>query len=149
MGHGGARAYERASEIPEWARFVFEGVPEDAAIGSAALGLGAAAGIEIDRSDRALGTVEDAIVLASATGFSGAYHPASEDVTTDASTDVRALVRADMVLVENPGGGAVFSVGSIGWSSALSQDDYRSEVSRITGNVLDRFVELGAATMMP
>jgi N,N-dimethylformamidase len=143
MGHGAARPYERAPDVPERARFVFEGVPEDAAIGAAALGLGAAAGVEIDRSDRALGTAADAVVLASATGFSDAYRPASEDVTTDASLDVRALVRADMVLVEHPGGGAVFSVGSIGWCSALSQDDYGSEVSRITGNVLDHFVELG------
>lgn len=143
MGHGAARPYERVPDVPERARFVFEGVPEDAAIGAAALGLGAAAGVEIDRSDRALGTAADAVVLASATGFPDAYRPASEDVTTDASLDVRALVRADMVLVEHPGGGAVFSVGSIGWCSALSHDAYRSEVSRITGNVLDHFVELG------
>jgi len=45
---------------------------------------------------------------------------------------------SDMVLHETPSGGAVFSVGSITWPSCLLVDD---GVSRITNNVLRRFVE--------
>jgi N,N-dimethylformamidase len=43
---------------------------------------------------------------------------------------------ADLVYFETPGGGAVFSVGSICWPSSVLADD---AVSRITANVLSRF----------
>ena len=49
------------------------------------------------------------------------------------------LVRADMVYMEGPNGGAVFSVGSISWCGSLSHNGYDNNVSRITGNVLRRF----------
>jgi N,N-dimethylformamidase beta subunit-like protein len=45
---------------------------------------------------------------------------------------------AEMVLHEPDGGGAVFSAGSICWTSSLWVDD---GVSRITANVLRRFLE--------
>jgi hypothetical protein len=44
---------------------------------------------------------------------------------------------AEVVYHEQPGGGAVFSVGSITWVSALFPDP---AVSRITRNVIDRFL---------
>src|SRR5262245_7127901 len=43
---------------------------------------------------------------------------------------------ADMVIFDTPGGGAVFSVGSISWPASLPVD---ANVSRITANVLRRF----------
>jgi hypothetical protein len=46
---------------------------------------------------------------------------------------------ADMVIHEPAGGGAVFSVGSIIWPSSVLVDD---GVSRITANVLTRFLEM-------
>ena len=143
MGHVGARAYERAAGLDSRAAFVFDGVPDGEPIGSAGLCLGAAASLEVDRLDRELGTPPEAILLASATGFPNAYTPAGEDVTTAAEADSAALVRADMVYVEHPSGGAVFSVGSIGWCGALSADGYTGAVARITGNVLDRFADCG------
>ncbi|MGQ0548768.1 MAG: N,N-dimethylformamidase beta subunit family domain-containing protein [Armatimonadota bacterium] len=45
---------------------------------------------------------------------------------------------AEMVCYEMPGGGAVFSVGSITYPSCLLVDDH---VSRITRNVIDRFLK--------
>ena len=79
------------------------------------------------------------MLLASAVGLGSNYIPAGEDVTTAGDLDAQALIRADIVYLENDAGGAVFSVGSIAWCSALSADGYESHVSRITGNVLDRF----------
>jgi hypothetical protein len=38
------------------------------------------------------------------------------------------------------GGGAVFSIGSISWTGSLSSNAYDNNVSRITGNVLRRFL---------
>jgi N,N-dimethylformamidase len=49
-------------------------------------------------------------------------------------------VRADLTYFEAPGGGAVFATSSIAWSGALSHAGYENNISRITGNVLDRFI---------
>ena len=43
---------------------------------------------------------------------------------------------AHMVFFETPGGGAVFSAGSICWPSSLLVDE---AVSKITANVVKRF----------
>jgi N,N-dimethylformamidase len=51
------------------------------------------------------------------------------------------LVRADMTFFETPGGGAVFSVGSIAWGASLPYDGYDNNVARISGNVLARFLD--------
>jgi N,N-dimethylformamidase len=45
-----------------------------------------------------------------------------------------------MTFFETPGGGAVFSVGSIAWSASLSHNDYMNNVSRLTENVIRRFL---------
>lgn len=47
----------------------------------------------------------------------------------------------DMVYLEYPNGGAVFSVGSISWNSTLSYDNYGGDTSRITENVLRAFAK--------
>jgi len=49
-------------------------------------------------------------------------------------------VRADMVFLTTPGGGAVFSVGSINWLGSLGWNKYSNNVSRVTENVLRRFL---------
>ena len=50
-------------------------------------------------------------------------------------------VRADMTFFETPGGGAVFSVGSIAWGGSLPHDGYENNVARISENVLRRFLD--------
>ena len=49
-------------------------------------------------------------------------------------------VRADMVFFETPNGGAVFSVGSINWLGSLAWNGFDNNVSRVTENVLRRFL---------
>jgi N,N-dimethylformamidase len=49
-------------------------------------------------------------------------------------------VYANLAYLEYPNGGAVFATGSIAWSGSLSYDNYTNNVSRITENVLRRFV---------
>lgn len=68
------------------------------------------------------------------------YEPTHEDVAFIGGPDeVRETVtRADMVYAKSPGGGAVFSVGSMGWSIALW---HLADVERVTENVLDHFVK--------
>ena len=52
-------------------------------------------------------------------------------------------VRADMVFFETGDGGAVWSTGSIAWCGSLSWNGYANNVSRLTGNVLRRFLDPG------
>ncbi|MDA1189777.1 MAG: hypothetical protein O2854_08905, partial [Chloroflexi bacterium] len=53
---------------------------------------------------------------------------------------VEPRVRSDMVYFETPNDGAVFSVGSISYIGCLSYNDYDNNISRITENVLRRFI---------
>jgi N,N-dimethylformamidase len=46
-----------------------------------------------------------------------------------------------MVFYETPNGGAVFSVSSIAWAGALAHTGYSNNVSRITENVIRRFLD--------
>jgi N,N-dimethylformamidase len=54
---------------------------------------------------------------------------------------VNPNVYGDHVFFETPGGGAVFSFGSMAWCGGLSHNDYDNNVSRITENVIRRFME--------
>jgi N,N-dimethylformamidase len=47
---------------------------------------------------------------------------------------------SDRASTEMPNGGAVFSVGSINWCGSLPTNDYDNNVSRVTENVLRRFM---------
>lgn len=127
------------------ARFIFEGVGDDELIGnfpSLVLSFGAA-GSELDRADFALGTPAHALVLASSFGHSDEYRHVVEQTNTanwaKTGGTENPLVRADMVYLEYPNGGGVFSTSSIAWCGSLSFNNYNNNVSRITENVLRRF----------
>jgi N,N-dimethylformamidase len=57
------------------------------------------------------------------------------------SADENPNARADLVFFETANAGAVFAVGSIAWAGSLSSNDYDNNVSRITENVLRRFLD--------
>ena len=147
QGFDTAATYTRGpdSRDPRVASF-FDGIGDDEPIGDCAnliLGYGAA-GHEVDRVDRTLGTPAHTLILATASGaFSDSYQAVLEDqFMADAMSGgtVSPLVRSDIVYVEYPRGGAVFSVGSIAWVGALHGNDYQNTVARLTGNVLRRFM---------
>lgn len=126
------------------ASFAFEGVGKDEVIGNFGLRMGGAAGLEIDRADDTLGSPPDMILLATAdrTGPGGVPTPEEMPAMYRGFTgEENALVRADMVFFPTANGGAVFSTGSIAWCCALSHRNYDNNVSRITGNVLRRFLD--------
>ncbi len=50
-------------------------------------------------------------------------------------------IHADIVFFECPGGGAVFSTGSIAYAGSLSHQDYNNNIARLTENVLRRFLD--------
>ncbi len=136
--------YERLPDsFDDRVAFVFEGVGPDEPIGDFGIMGGGAAGAEIDRFDLDLGSPPGALVLACSVGHSDDYLRTSEEIfetppglggTQDSE------VRADLVYFTLRGGGAVFSTGSIAWTGSLSYNGYDNNVSRITGNVLRRFL---------
>ena len=146
QGWGGAAAYIRlpASRQPRVA-FILEGIAENEPIGNFGLALGGAAGDEIDRFDLQLGSPPHAVVLATSAGRHSDYYQVTvEDVPImvpgQGGTE-SPRVRADMVFFETPGGGAVFSVGSINWLSSLAWNRFDNNVARVTENVLRRFMD--------
>ena len=125
------------------AAFIFEGIGKDELIGDFGLVMGGAGGYEVDRADTTLGTPPHALVLATVTGFTDHYNHCIEEVSLMDSMQGGSkspLVRGDMVYFETPKDGAVFSVGSITWCGSLSHNNYDNNVSRITENVLRKFV---------
>jgi N,N-dimethylformamidase len=136
--------YERtdASFEPRVA-FIFEGIHKDDRIGDFGV-LGGAAGLELDAADATLGTPAHSLVLARSAGHSNVYLVTVEEMmSTHPSVDGldNPLVRAELVFFETPSGGAVFSTGSIAWSASLSYQQYSNNVARITGNVVQRFLD--------
>ncbi|MEQ8247791.1 MAG: N,N-dimethylformamidase [Alphaproteobacteria bacterium] len=127
------------------AAFIFDGIPEGAPIGDTGLVGGAAGGFELDRADRRHGTPPHALVLATTMGghtdtflvVPEELHITAANITGTSSP----LVRADMVFYETPGGGAVFSTGSIAFAGSLSPNGYRNNASRMIDNVVRRFVD--------
>lgn len=124
--------------------WVFRGVDNEV-FGDIGGGLGGAAGDELDRADISLGTPVHTVVLASSFGHSSRALLVPEEADRSPSAIPLSAagsdkLRADLVIIEHEGGGAVFSVGSISWCGAMSHADGDNDVSRITGNVLDAFL---------
>ncbi len=102
-----------------------------------------AAGYEVDRADRALGTPPHAVVLATSGRFSDNYQRVVEEVHATSRFEGGLScdeVRSDVVIFETGRGGTVFSTGSISWCSTLSWNGYDNDVSRLTANVIDHIL---------
>ncbi len=121
--------------------WVFDGISEEV-VGDFGLIMNGTSGDEIDRIDYRYGTPAHAIVLASSEPHSEWYVPVPEDVTT-VSNKLNARynhdVRSDMVLVEHPGGGAVFSVGSIIFTGAVPVNQGNNNIARLLRNIIQNF----------
>lgn len=123
--------------------WIMEGVPDEI-LGDFGLSGGGAAGFELDRADTKLGTPENAVILASSENPPDHFALVPEEwlthVTTIPGEPPESLKRADMIYFDCPGGGAVFSVGSITFCGSLAHENYNNNVSRILENVFKRFL---------
>ncbi|MCI2421645.1 hypothetical protein MOQ72_29845 [Saccharopolyspora sp. K220] len=155
QGHDRASGYRRseasASPAVSW---VFDGIDVGVGevFGDEGPGLGGAAGDELDRADVTLGTPPDAVVLASSVGHSEKIVLVPEEVDHGYAAPppgIHPKVRADIVLFGRPGGGAVFSVGSIAWSTAMTHNGGDNDTARVTANVLDRFRDTDGPVLEP
>lgn len=123
------------SESPPY-QWVFEGVEEDP-IGRYGLNFGSASWMEMDGAlpGESLPDVERTVLARARSGVF--WSPLAEDPT------------ADIVLSTWPNGAAVFAAGSLTWTGSLSANGYRNGISRITDNVIARFLErpVGASVL--
>lgn len=125
------------------AAFIFAGVDSEI-IGDFGTVGGGAAGLELDRYDSAQGSPAHALLLASSENHSDTYFPPPDEIhNANAMMDGRQNpnIRADLVFYETAAGGAVFSTGSIAWIGSLTHNRCDNNVSRITENVLRRFMD--------
>jgi N,N-dimethylformamidase len=122
--------------------WMFDGIDDDI-IGNYGLSGGGAAGFELDRADDALGTPDGTVILARSENSSASHFVVHEEVLaghlTISGEPLKDLVRAEIVYFERPGGGAVFSVGSITFCGSLWRNGFEGPVSRLLENVVRRF----------
>ncbi len=123
--------------------WAFEGIDYDERIGDFGLVSGGAAGLEVDIVDTTLGSPPHTLLTAtsagrhtegmllvmedygfSQAGIDGTHHP---------------RVRSDIAFHETPNGGAVFAFSSIAFCGSLSHNGYDNNISKLVGNVLNRF----------
>ncbi|MDJ0388512.1 N,N-dimethylformamidase large subunit [Roseomonas sp. E05] len=130
-----------ASHAPEFA-WMFEGIAEEV-LGDYGLSGGGAAGFELDRADTTLGTPPEAVVLARSEEPPASFVTVPEELLSHVNTvsgeTPEALKRGEIVYFDTPGGGAVFSVGSITFCGSLWRNGFEGPVSRLLENVVRRF----------
>ncbi len=115
--------------------WVFDGVGNDEVIGDFGLNLGSAAGFEMDAvQDWAWDRLTPEPVVLARAACPG-FIPARR---------THVPPTADLAIMDYPGGGAVFSAGSVTWTGSLSHNGYTNNVSSITRNVIRRFLDTPA-----
>lgn len=128
------------------AAWMFEGIGPQEKIGDFGLGLGGAAGLEIDRYDLTLGTPPHTLLLAASHGHSDNYPLVSEEVTyafPGRGGTQDPMVRADITYFTTAQDGACLAIGSIAWSQALPVNNGDNNVGRVMRNILDGFLKPG------
>ena len=137
--------YERNpdSDNPRVA-FIFKGINERL-IGDFGLVGNGAGGLEIDAFDVNKGSPPHALVLATTTEFeatSGVFEGGAPiGGAAEEYAHLYPKPKGDIVFFETANGGAVFSIGSMSWISSLNHNNYKNNVSRMTMNVLKRFMD--------
>lgn len=121
--------------------WVFEGVTEEL-IGSYGFSGNGAAGFELDHMDHRLGTPLNAVLLAQSVTRENGFMLVPEEQLTHLTNltggTASEAMHADMVLIDYPGGGAVFAVGSITFCGSLPWNNFENGVSRLLQNVVSR-----------
>ena len=124
--------------------WIFDGV-EGEILGDFGLSGGGAAGFELDRADKRLGTPQNAVVIARSEGHDDSTIMVPEEMLTHVMNrpleTTEELIRADMLYYDTPSGGHVFSTGSITYCGCLPWNGGDNNISQLTLNVLNRFLE--------
>lgn len=132
--------YRRICTEPSY-DWVFEGL-EDTLIGNYGYSGNGAAGFELDHMDYRLGTPQNAVLLAKSVTRDSGFMLVPEEQLTHLSNltggTAKEAMHADMVYIEYPGGGSVFTTGSITFCGCLPWNNYKNDVSQLLQNVMTR-----------
>lgn len=127
--------------------WAFEGIGYDERLGDFGLVGGGAAGTELDIVDTTLGSPPHTLVAATSAGrHTDGYLLVMEDFgfnQAGLTGTEHPRVRSDIAFHETPNGGACFAFSSIAYCGSLSHNNYDNNISRLTKNVLDRFMQDG------
>lgn len=124
--------------------FIFTGLEGISSIGDRGYVGGGAAGSEIDAASFERGTPAHALIIAVADGLPSNTQPVPEDLLMchpAQSGGLNPELCAQMVFFETRGGGAVFAASSVAYAGAMIWNGGDNSVSRLTGNVLRRFLD--------
>jgi len=142
QGFDGGTYYRlQPGALDERVEFIMQGVTASDVIGDYGTQGGGAAGEEIDRLDESLGSPLHTLCIASSENHRPGMLRVTEEIHMSQLELQGPNVRADMVFFETPAGGAVFSTGSISYAGALAHNGFDNDIARITGNVLNRFLD--------
>ncbi|MGE0240628.1 MAG: N,N-dimethylformamidase beta subunit family domain-containing protein [Parvibaculaceae bacterium] len=140
--------YSRTEESNDprvsWA---FEGIGFEEKLGNFGFVGGGAAGTELDIVDTMLGSPPHTLVVATSAGrHTEAYLLVMEDYGfsqqgIDGTQHPR--VRSDIAYHETPNGGACFAFSSIAFCGSLPWNNCQNNISKLVGNVLNRFMKDG------
>jgi N,N-dimethylformamidase len=137
-------AYRRTPESADpRVAFAFDGIGTDETIGDFGLIGGGAAGLEVDTVDPTLGTPPHALVVARSEELPDTFLLVNEELAMNTPAILGSAtdrIRSDITFMETGNGGAVFSFSSMAWCGSLSHNAYDNNVSRLTNNVLRRFL---------
>lgn len=141
MGFSPALPFEKteAGRSPEFA-WLFDGVGDR--FGESGIVQGGAAGYEVDAVNFHLGSPEDIVVLATATGFPASYVDDPGRWFEGGDPERVAHRRADMCFWRHPGGGIIFSASSVAFLGALPGPGDHNDVGRLVSNLLRAFQSL-------
>ncbi len=124
--------------------WAFEGIEYDEKLGNFGLVGGGAAGTELDIVDTLLGSPPHTLVVATSAGrHTEAYLLVMEDFGfnqqgLDGTQHPR--VRSDIAYHETPNGGGCFAFSSIAFCGSLPWNNCDNNISKLVGNVLNRFM---------
>ncbi|MDR7304643.1 N,N-dimethylformamidase beta subunit family domain-containing protein [Haloactinomyces albus] len=125
------------------AAWMFDGIDLDEQLGNFGLVGDGAAGLELDIYDAELGTPPETMIAATSESHTDVYLELLEDQGFNQpglSGTQSGRVRADITYRPTPHGGGVWSASSIVYCGSLSHNNYTNNISRLTKNVLDRFL---------
>jgi N,N-dimethylformamidase len=135
-------SYRRKCYAPEF-DWVFDGIEGDV-LGDFGFSGNGAAGFELDHLDKNLGSLTETTLLAQSGSQNSEFVLVPEEQLTHMSTlhgIANEDLTADMIYFKVPGGGAVFSVGSITFCGSLPWNNYNNNISKLLENVLSKGIK--------
>ena len=145
-----SRTPESLDPRVSWA---FDGISYEENLGNFGLVGGGAAGLELDIVDTMLGSPPHILTVATSAGrHTEAYLLVMEDFGFNQQGldgTVHPRVRADITFHETPNGGGCFAFSSIAYCGSLPWNNCDNNISRLTKNVLDRFMQDGPLPAAP